>query len=94
MTVRELLERIDSAELTEWQAFFKISPFGAFVDDYRSALLCAIIANSNSKKKFKPEDFMLTPKRTARPDPMAQLAWAENLVRMTGGTDTRQKKHG
>lgn len=24
MTVRELLERIDSAELTEWQAFFAL----------------------------------------------------------------------
>ena len=60
-TVGELLERIDSCELSEWMAFDGIEPIGAWREDYNSGMFCALFANSNRKKgsqPFKPQDFM------------------------------------
>ena len=46
MTVRELLERIDSRELTEWAVYFGLEPWGTEVDDWRR-VSAATIANVN-----------------------------------------------
>jgi flagellar basal body rod protein FlgC len=63
MTVRELLQRVDSRELTEWMAFYKLEPWGAEIEDYRTGVVASTIANANrdSKRKskpFQPKDFM------------------------------------
>jgi hypothetical protein len=63
MTVRELLTRIDSRELTEWAAFFGLEPWGTEVEDWRAGMVASIIANTNrdpkkQKKPFQPRDFM------------------------------------
>lgn len=63
MTVRELLERIDSRELTEWAAYYELEPWGTEVEDLRIATVLAMMANINRdpKKKstpFTPDDFM------------------------------------
>jgi len=49
---------MDSKELSYWIAYYKIFPFGDERADLRNALNCSILANANSKKRFKPEDFM------------------------------------
>ena len=72
MTVRELLDRIDSRELAEWMAFFEMEPWGTEVDDWRSGLIASTIANANrdpkkQKKPFQPKDFM--PQRVQEPTP-------------------------
>lgn len=53
-TVRELLSRIDSHELSEWLAYFRIEP----LDDahYHTALICSTLINLWSDKKVSPED--------------------------------------
>lgn len=66
MTVRELLARIDSRELSEWGAYYRLEPWGTEVDDYRSGVVASTIANVNRDPKqrrqpFVPEDFV--PKR-------------------------------
>lgn len=71
MTVRELLARIDSQELSEWQIFFGLEPWGTEVEDWRAGMVAAIIANVNrdekkQKKPFEPKDFM--PKREQEPE--------------------------
>ena len=63
MTVRELLQRVDSRELTEWMAFYKLEPWGTEIEDYRTGVIASTIANANrdSKRKskpFQPKDFM------------------------------------
>ncbi|MDQ5942490.1 MAG: hypothetical protein QG572_1305 [Pseudomonadota bacterium] len=45
MTVGELLEKVGSAELSEWMAFSGIEPFGAEVDDLRAGLMPAMTVN-------------------------------------------------
>ncbi len=56
MTVRELLLKIDSKELSEWIAFYKIEPFGGEIEDFRSARMAAMFANVNRGKGKRPYD--------------------------------------
>lgn len=61
MTVKELLSRIDSKELSEWAAFYSIEPFGGFRSDMQSGIVASTIANCNRQKNsrsFSPLDFM------------------------------------
>ena len=61
MTVRKLLVDIDSRELSEWQAFSILEPFGTEIDFYGPAIIASTIANVNRKKgrsTIKPEKFM------------------------------------
>jgi len=69
MTVRQLLNSIDSRELAEWAGYYSLEPFGSFRDsDVPAGIIASTIANCNRTKNtrsFKPEDFMpFTKKRT------------------------------
>ena len=39
-------------------AYDSIETFGQLRDDLRCAIIAATVANANSKKSFKPKDFM------------------------------------
>jgi hypothetical protein len=60
MTVEELLDRISSAELSEWVAYYRSEPFGN--DWQQTSYLCAMVGNGAGGKKnggtFKPADFL------------------------------------
>ncbi len=61
MSVRELLERIDSRELAEWMAYYTLDPFGSVRTDLNAGVIAATIANANKGKNgrpFQPADFM------------------------------------
>ena len=61
MTVRELLARIDSHELSEWIEYYKTDPFGNARSDLQSGIIAATIANVNRGKNtqsYQPSDFM------------------------------------
>jgi len=61
MTVRDLLSRIDSKELTEWMAWYSVEPFGEARADLRSAIVACVIHNTQCTKKSqmkKVNDFM------------------------------------
>lgn len=61
--MRELLRRIDSRELQEWQAYYELEPFGEERGDLRAGIVAATVANANRNPKktkpFKPGDFMV-----------------------------------
>jgi hypothetical protein len=60
-TVGELLDRMDSKELSEWIAFDQCEPIGEWRGDYRTGMLCAMTANMHRKpggKAFDAKDFM------------------------------------
>lgn len=77
MPVRELLARTTSRELTEWQAYERMTgPLDARLrGDISAGIIAATVANSNgAKKKAKPSDFLPTWfKRRKAP----QEIWAE-----------------
>jgi hypothetical protein len=60
-SVKELLVRVDARELAEWQAYYKIRPFGERLSDMRMARLCCIIANAfrgKNSRAMSEADFM------------------------------------
>lgn len=59
MTVRELLARIDSRELTEWRVYYGMNPWGPEREDLRAGTIASVMANCHSTEKtFQPSDFM------------------------------------
>jgi len=54
MTVEEMLARMDSREIAEWQAFYNLDPFG----ERRADLRAGIIASTNYnmlRRKGRPK---------------------------------------
>lgn len=74
-TVGELLESIDSRELSEWAAFADVEPFG---DDWRrSGEIAAILHNVHRKKESPPvtaEDCMPVKRQQRHQSPTQVIA--------------------
>jgi len=100
MTVRDLLSRIDSRELSEWQAFFSIEPMPEQRSDYRSGVIASVIANTNrgkNTKPFEPKDFIPDYEKTSgKTSGKIEQEAVKRKVKNTFQTlITRQKKqHG
>lgn len=61
MSVREMLQRIDSKELSEWIAYDTLEPIGAVRTDLAAGIISSTVANCHRGKNsqaFKPTDFM------------------------------------
>lgn len=89
MTVRELLGRVDSRELTEWVAFHNLHPWGEERADLRAGIVASTVANCHSTKgTFKPSDFMPRLDRRAKPEqtPQDHKDIAQRINAMFGGT--------
>ncbi len=89
MTVRELLARIDSRELSEWNAFFELEPWGCEMEDWRTGLVASTIANVNrdpkkQRKPFEPDDFMPQRKRERKPVPLQSPEEQRQILDMWG----------
>ena len=60
-TVRELLQRIDSRELSEWMVFNEIDPFTEDRADDRSAIVARVVAAGLLDGSFDINDFRAVP---------------------------------
>jgi hypothetical protein len=95
MTVRELLQRMGSDELSEWMAFYQLEPFGDYRADYRSGVVASTFANAHRAKDagpFRPEDFMpfLDKPKATQPQDETQL----NVARFKAMFAHKVMKHG
>jgi hypothetical protein len=68
MTVKELLGRVDSRELTEWKIYCQYDPIGNERADMHNATIISTLINifrGKKQKAVKPEECMLKfgPKR-------------------------------
>lgn len=95
MTVRELLARIDSGELSEWIAYYNIEPFGEERADYRQGITSWILANQwrdKSAAALKIMDFMpysrpaQSPQQTPE-DMMRHMQMVSKHLRVKRGDD-------
>ena len=63
MSVRQLLQTMDSKEISEWAAYYSLEPFGYFRSaDLPASIIASTLANCNrakNSKTFTPKDFML-----------------------------------
>lgn len=86
MTRAEMLERISSAELTEWRAYERVSgPLGGERADAQSALVAYYIVSALGVKGVRPDKLL---PRWDRPpmDWRAMKAAAMAVTRQHGGT--------
>lgn len=61
LNVDEMLDEMSSNQFSEWQAFYRVNPFGAGAETRRFAMQQAHIVNSphfSTKKIRSPEEFM------------------------------------
>ena len=58
-TVEELLEGIDSAELTEWFAYYQVEPWGEERADWRSAMIARTMAEIHRDDKSRARPFQI-----------------------------------
>jgi hypothetical protein len=87
----EMLERMSSAELTEWAAFHNLEPFGGDADYLGDAITASTVANVNrgkGQKPYKVEDFM--PKFEKKEQSIDQMVQIAAIVTASlGGQDMR-----
>lgn len=53
------MAEIDSAELTEWMAFYRLEPFGGQRGDFQAALVAQTVAACAGNAKATLGDFLL-----------------------------------
>lgn len=59
MTVRQLLNSMSSAELTEWMAYAMVEPIGDARGDVQAAIIATTFGNAFSKSQLSPDDFII-----------------------------------
>lgn len=95
LTVRELLARITSPELSEWAAFYERQPFGEWRSDFRAAMIAHTTASVWRGKKKGPsfKDFMpdFRPKQPVEAqDPQVMARALRSWAIALGGTIERE----
>lgn len=53
------IDGMSYSELVHWQAYCNLEPFGQERENMHAGIIASTIANVNSKKTFKPADFMI-----------------------------------
>ena len=79
--MRDLLSRLTSSELSEWQAFYRIEPFGEFRADLRAGTIASPLVNLQVKKghrRTKPSDWIMEfiPDEPQSPEEMKRILQA------------------
>jgi len=97
--VGELLARMSSRELAEWQAYAQLDPFGNERGDLQAGIVASMIANvyrdrKKQRKPFAPADFLpvFERKRKRRQTWQQQLQIVEMLNQAFGGRDLRKDR--
>lgn len=57
MSVRRAQSEIDSAEFSEWLAYYSLEPFGEMMADMRHGIAVAVLANVNRDPEKRPEPY-------------------------------------
>ena len=67
-TVGEIEQSMGSSELSEWQEYYGLEPWGAWRDNWHSAQIAALLYNANrgKQKPLNSADFMFVDRETAR----------------------------
>lgn len=93
MTVNELLGRMSSREIAEWQAFERIEgPLGGLRADMHAAMVVAAVVNANRSKGpgKRPADFLPRWDVDVKREQTSEQMWAaaKTITARLGGTNT------
>lgn len=65
--VRDVLDRLDSYELSEWMAYESVEPFGERRADLQVAMLCCLLTSLFAKRVVPADEFRLCEREPDRP---------------------------
>lgn len=89
--MRELLQRVDAAELTEWQILEGIEPWGQTAVNFMLANVCCTIANHSMNRGngpgAQPKNYLPKPV-----EPPTEYADADSIMNLFMGMAQKQKK--
>ena len=89
------MARLDSRELSQWEAFERIEPFGEWRGDVRAAMVCATVMNSQgARPAARTSDYMPQFGPPPEPDPEQEMLALSSLVRSAGQEAEAAKKIG
>ena len=96
MTVAEMLRRMSSRELSEWQAYFNLEPWGEERADLRAGMSTAPLLNlwiKKGKRRAKPSDWIMRfgPKEPQDPEEMAMML--RGLAAAAKAANKRRQRH-
>ena len=93
--MNELLQRCDSRELSEWQAFDAVDPIGHQRTDYSVAMLMCMYANGNRQRGSKAhtvQEFMpFLPEKTEEEKAEESMAEFQHFADMFNARLAQQK---
>jgi len=95
MPVGELLTRMSGQELTEWEAYYRLEPWGEERADLRSGVVAALISNAfrgKGGKVQKPQDFMLRFGLDVQTEPMKLWAKIKATFMALGDANMARKE--
>ncbi len=90
MTRARLITEITGEELAHWVAFYEVNPFGLDRGDLQAGIIASTIANVNSKKTYKAEDFMADFDRKPKTQTMDQMQ--RNCLKYVGLAKAAERK--
>ena len=87
-----MLQRMSSAELSEWMAFYGLEPFGGDTQYIGHAITAATVANSNRGKGAAAKVDQFMPKFKAEPEQTTaqMIGMAAMFTAQMGGQDLRE----
>ncbi len=95
MTVGQLLESISAKELSEWQAYYNLEPFGSPIDDFRAGTVCSATVNlhlKKGKKPFGPADFFPNLKSSSKQSMKEMEATLLGIAQSVNEKEKKKKK--
>ncbi len=78
MTVSEMLSRMSGRELSDWEAYYRLEPFGAERGDLQAGIVASTLINAfqrKGNKPMQPSDFLLQ----FSPGPRKAQDWTQML---------------
>lgn len=91
-----LYAKLTSRQVTEWQAYYSLEPFGEDMAWLRNAIIATLLVNTHRGKRgraAKPEDFMpRKPKPPQTPEEMKQALMTTFTAMKKQGRAIRKKR--
>jgi len=91
-----LLDALDAQQLTEWEAYEVLEPFGEERGDRRSAQICQVLANVNRDSRntpvFEIDDFMFHDLDRGKDPEESEQQSPEEMKQVLMGVRNRKKE--
>jgi len=79
-----LLSKVDSRQLSEWYAFYRINPWGTYRQDINAAVVAKATVDSHIPNTTTLEDFIVKFREPEEIEPPSEKELQDKLMTMLG----------